>query len=202
MKKILWLDVDGVLLDYTRAFIKFADIQVDYHEMQEYDLVRYFDSKQACENVMNEFLLSDQFSYLRPLAETPLLFALKNVGYEIRAITRIPALSTARYKRVVNLSTYFGSMFDEIVFTNAGQCKYEYLLDRLHEEKKLCHYIVIEDDPVFLKTANDRNHIGITAYGVLHPYNTSACLPLLHVAGYSSFNDIARMLIEKEVSVG
>lgn len=199
--KELWLDADGVLLDYTRAFLYFTRLDqkgVDYDNLLDYDLTKLFDSTEECLNTMLRFAMSTEFSKLPAIADPDLLVALKNVGYSLRVITKLPAPAKSRVNRILNLSKCFGPVFDEIVFTGATQCKVDYLRDRKALYRK--EMIVVEDNPDFLRKADALyGLLGFEVLGVSHPYNSKETPALKRTQMFDSMNDIAEVLLHREV---
>lgn len=205
MNKVLWLDVDGVLLDYTRPFLMFAELDkkgVHYDNLFDYDLRKLFDDEDHCLSTMLAFAMSENFSSLPAIADPNLLVALRNVGYELRIITKLPAPNRSKVNRVLNLSAYFGAVFDEIVFTGSTDCKVEYLSQRkLTEPFK--QYTIIEDNPEFLSKVEARGFVTMNnefeTFGIAHPYNKTVADNLMLIPMASSFDEVARVLIDRSV---
>jgi hypothetical protein len=204
MKKVLWLDVDGVLLDYTRAFLKFAGLGTTYEDLTSYDLTTLFDTKEQCWDTMKAFACSQEFADLPVHTPAFYLHALKNAGYDLRIITQLTAPAHARKNRIANLTNVYGGIFSEIVFTEMGQCKMDHLWGSWCGEGDFGDmgaesYILVEDNPKLLLKADDRNLYGyVEVLAVEHPYNKE------EIAGtsldkYPSFSGVYHNLIDRVV---
>lgn len=172
MKRILWLDVDGVLLEYTREFFKFARIPKSTIDYSDYNLSRYFETPEKCRKTMEEFACSEQFTHLPIICNRAYLQAILQAGVELRAITKLPVPPKGRANRLINLSWAFGPIFSQVVFTNSHECKWDllrntYLFDACPRDQ-----IIIEDNPDFFLAVDKAPSKNVKVYGVRHPYNT------------------------------
>lgn len=206
MKKVLWLDVDGVLLDYTRAFLKFAGLGTTYEDLTGYDLTKLFETKEQCWDTMKKFACSYEFANLPVHTDAFYLHALKNAGYDLRIITQLTAPAHARKNRIANLTNVYGGIFSDIVFTDMGQCKLDYLRKRWQEDHARFgiypHYILVEDNPTLLAKAEDLWHAErstVEVLGVSHPYNALATSYFTGVSMHSSFVGVYHNLIDRVV---
>jgi hypothetical protein len=204
MKKVLWLDVDGVLLDYTRAFLKFAGLGTTYEDLTGYDLTTLFETKEQCWDTMKAFACSKEFADLPVHTPAFYLHALKNAGYDLRIITQLTAPAHARKNRIANLTNVYGGIFSEIVFTNIGECKLDYLWDRWCREGDFGDmgadsYILIEDNPKLLLKADDRENYGyVEVMAIEHPYNNKEIADI-SLNKYASFGGVYHNLIDRVV---
>lgn len=205
MKRVLWLDVDGVLLDYTRAFLEFSKRSIKYEEMTTYDLTVLFDSKEECFEQMKAFASSYAFANLPVHTDAFYLHALKNAGYDLRIITQLTAPAQARKNRIANLTNVYGGIFSEIVFTQHGQCKLDYLERRWRHDNSVNYdnpYILVEDNPVLLGKAENQYHAErslIQVYGITHPYNTLSTSYMTGVRLFPSFVGVYHDLLDRIV---
>lgn len=204
MKQILWLDVDGVLVDYTRPFLKFANLSITYDDLFDYDLRKLFKTEDECLNTMLNFAMSEEFAKLPPIMNPVLLEALHNVGYELRIITKLPAPSAAKVNRIKNLTALFGPIFKEIIFTGNGECKLEYLHKRKQHEPDAT-YILVEDNPELLAKADELFFKNIELFeqleikAIAHPYNSKTVDMLTIIRAQVSFDDVAEDLLTRKV---
>lgn len=197
-KEVIWLDVDGVLLDYVRPFFKFADLPITYEELPTYNFLNYFESPKHGVDKMRDFCNSDVFANLDPIADPVLLASLKNAGYELRIITQLVGEPFARINRIKNLTRLFGPIFSEVIFTEAGQCKLDILRQKNATENG--HFILIEDNPKLLLKADSffDSWENIEVHAVLHPYNREDLKRLLNVKSKDTFDHIAEELLERK----
>jgi hypothetical protein len=198
MKKVLWLDVDGVLLDYTSAFLKYAESHLTYETLLDYDLTKLFATPDDCWKKMREFTMSVEFANLPAIAQYGHIHGLKNAGYELRIITQLTAPSVARKNRIANLTYIFGSPFSEVVFTEHGSCKLEYLAGRKDGEPD-AEYILVEDNPRLLDKADEHGHLfPVEVLAISHPYNKDV-IEQLELKTYSSFVGVYHELLDRVV---
>lgn len=211
MKKVCWLDVDGVLLDYTSAFLDFArphmkeeSKDISYGTLLDYDLTRLFHEPDICYGVMKEFASSQEFANLPVHTDAFYLHALKNAGYDLRIITQLTAPPHARKNRIANLTNVYGGIFSEIVFTEHGQCKLEYLAMRYMNDMhsnvmgSVQEYILVEDNPKLLLKAATASYKFIETLGIHHPYNQAA-LSDIGLPMFASFVGVYHMLVDRVV---
>lgn len=205
MKKVLWLDVDGVLLDYTSGFLKYAESHMTYEALLDYDLTKLFATPDDCYNKMRAFASSEEFARLPAIAQYNHIHGLKNAGYELRIITQLTAPPAARKNRIANLTAIFGSPFSEVVFTEHGQCKLEYLAGRYEAEKlrtfnNELKYILIEDNPhLLLKADHPGIKFPVETIAIMHPYNQSVVEELYSITKYASFGGVYHDLLDRVV---
>lgn len=212
MKPTIWLDVDGVLLDYTNPFLQFTGIDttgVTYDNLFDYDLTKLFRAKEDCDNAMLRFAVSDEFKNLPPIAHRHDLEMLKNMGFSLQIITQLPAPPKSKIARIKNLTQNFGAVFDGVHFTIPGQCKLSYIRDiefNLHND----YHILVEDNPNLLAKAEGelelqmltRNKARYEVYAVVHPYNQEVVSGLHRVAAKANFSGVADTIATSEVFRG
>lgn len=203
--KTIWFDVDGVLLDYTRAFLDFTGLSsrgIEYHNLTDYDLTKLFDTPDECHRVMLQFALSDEFRDLPSHIDGQFLWALKNLGHSLKVITKLPAPPKARLNRLMNLSEKFGPVFDEVVFTTS-ECKLDFLKKRNDPNA-----IILEDNPDFLRKAEDSILVGLLdqvpaphpeVMAIIHPYNAHIAKELTLIRKYESAESAIITLLLSEV---
>lgn len=178
-KGTVWLDCDGVLLDYSTAFMDFTmknyKLGVPATELTEYNLDKYFSSHKQMFDIMREFGESAEFSQLSPLVFSTVLDSVVNAGFELKVITYMPPTNSVEMKlsRLKNLSDKYGSVFDDVVFLSLDekQSKIKYILDNSSAPAAL-----VEDHPgIILEAVNTIkdgvNHFQI--FAVQHGYNAT-----------------------------
>lgn len=200
MTKVLWLDVDGVLLDWLTPFLEYSGLYkegVRASQIKDYDMSKLFKSSEQMYSTIEGFSRSSRFRELPVLADKKLLIALKNSGFDLKIITKIPYCSEAAINRLVNLSE-FGAIFSEVVLLDLHDVKCGYLYNRITREAVRPHaphveHIVIEDAPDFLFMADGIN--AFKTYGIIHEYNKHIIPRLDNVWMYPSFNAVAMQLL-------
>lgn len=206
MKTSIWLDVDGVLLDYCSPFNKFAGLEEQghtYDTITDYDYTRLFDSAAECFAKMREFAVSPEFADLPAIASVLDIEALKNMGYRVQIITQLDSAPAGKIARIRNLTRAFGNVFDAIHFTQRGECKLEYIRKNQPVPAKI---IVIEDNPSLLRkidklTAEQLKANGqtfIMGIGVIHPYNEEALKSMEYIIPVADFAHAVEMLLHGE----
>lgn len=188
--KTLWLDVDGVLLDYTRPFLKFAALPMKYDDVFDYALSKLFVTGDECAAMMTKFHTDPVFATLPVIANKHLLLALKDYGYSLKIITKLPDEGDARKHRHTNLVTHFGEMFDQIVFVDK-ECKLEYLQ---HQDG---HNVLIEDNS-WLLDKYENGSWPIEVLAIKHPYNKSVTDKLVMTVVYDTTDEALIRLLQIE----
>jgi len=186
-KPSLWFDCDGVLLDWTRPFLQHAKHTVTYDELRDIDLSKLYENPDHFGFHMHSFHNSQEFWALPPIVDPALIRWLKEkTGCTINVITQIEDEQIPRLARICNLEDVFGvDTFDEVHFTVRGQCKLEYISNLIPHEQ----FIIIEDHPATLGRISERikrdlierGHTNVAAFGVMHPYNREAMLPINYI---------------------
>lgn len=168
----VYFDIDGVLLDYTNAFLRY--VGKEGAEVTDYNLSVLFDKPQHCWDAMRNFSESPYYANL-PLLEPDLptyLHALRNSGYTVKALTQVSGdvdLERVRFNRILNLTHHFGPAFDGILFTSRGECKLRLIRNIHYWNPKPEDIYLIEDNPVLLERAFI--YPKITTLARKHPYN-------------------------------
>lgn len=191
--KTLWLDVDGVLLDYTKEFLKFAGLPPQ--EVKDYNLSLLFDEPEDCWAKMAEFTESTHFATL-PCLESPVIIEsrlkqLSNLGWDIRILTQVGGSEASRKRRVAQLTSLYGTVFEGIHFTNRGIEKVDWLTRNAPYGKN----ILIEDNPAVFKKPRPES---LEVWAVLQTYNVMES-NFSNVVG-SSLSSLLDSLIEEEVA--
>lgn len=179
--KRLWLDCDGVLLDWTRPFLQFSGLAsrgVRYENIFDIDLTKLYKTPEEFYEVMHRYHESDYFHNLPSLVSPEELSVLRNMGWEIHVITQLENNPVVRMNRIGNLTKRFGAMFAQIHFTERGQSKLDYILNLYPGEK----VVIVEDHPTLLKQVSDmvedslieRGQSQVLGFAVVHPYNEEA----------------------------
>lgn len=182
--KTLWLDVDGVLLNYTEAFLRCTKRKQTLKEVTQYSLAPLFDGGMDEMLVaMEKFHNSEDFEDLEPLVSKGFLDQLIGCGYNLKLITQLEG-AKPRASRIANIEHYFPNMFNEIIFTCRGESKAAILME-MEQEKPI---MVVEDNPKFFHDIKgDKNFYG---YAIVHTYNEYE-IPLANNIGeYQSLTDV------------
>ena len=186
-KPSLWFDCDGVLLDWTNGFLQHAKLDLTYEEIKDIDFRKLYEHPDHFEYAMSAFHNSQAFWALSPLIHPEVIRWLKKTtGCKMNVITQIEDEQIPRLARICNLEDVFGlETFDEVHFTVRGQCKLEYISKLLPTEQ----FIIIEDHPATLGRISERikrdlierGHTNVAAFGIMHPYNREAMLPINYI---------------------
>lgn len=202
----IWFDADGVLLDYTDPFLKFIGSDLNYSTLLDYDLTKLFDTPEKCRLAMLRFTETPVFEQLPRICHPLFLASLKNVGYDLKVITKLPASKKAKVRRIENLSWHFGPVFSEVVFTGEGECKLDYLEHRYEHFLSDRDMVLIEDNPdllikheLKLEAPYGRNRYPIEVLAIRHTYNRTVCNRLKHTRVYGSTPVAVEALLERAV---
>lgn len=192
MSKVLWLDCDGVLLDWTRPFLKFIKHTHKYEDLTQYDLTGLFDNTDKMIAAIEEFNETEAYENLEPLISAEELSTLRHKGYRLRIITQCDS-DYSRELRLGNLNQTFGrSMFDLILFTRRGESKAE-LLRRLYPYDTI---EIVEDKPSFFTEALRIG--GFKPMAIRHPYNIDELREVTQAATlvpiFSDMREVVRTL--------
>lgn len=162
---MIWMDVDGVLLDWLTPFLKHMFPHVQKESITEYDLSKY-----CGENVkeyIDWFNNSMNYEILKPIVSLDVLEYLKNMlpGYFIVLTTKVTQSNACIEARMKNLNDKFGTQFFAgIMFVGDSNDKVPFIKQVNPEGKN----ILIEDCADTLRQASKE---GITCYGIAHHYN-------------------------------
>lgn len=193
-KGTVYLDVDGVLLDYTTPFLNYLNTHyfnpgVTYETLDTYHLSTLFteDSDDAkyglsaqgkCAAAMLDFHNSDEFGNLPPILHPLFLHSLTNAGLELKIITKLPnSNAMMRLSRLGNLTKFFGGVFSEIIVTS-HEDKLDLIKGRMHSAEKVW---LVEDNPTLLLNAEAREDLPFKVLAVEHPYNQKDLVSLNRV---------------------
>lgn len=171
-RDILWFDVDGVLVDYTRAFLKYHNLPIKYEDMSSYDLLRLFPTREDGIDALKQFSLSGEIHQLQPLVRPELLWRLASMGVDMRIITQMTAPPDVHQRRIDMLKRLFGPVFTHYMFTQYPECKLDLISELIGDRTE--KHILIEDNPTLLVKSIDpiqNVHQNIKTVAILHPYN-------------------------------
>lgn len=202
--KRVWIDVDGVLLDYTRAYLKYTGLEsagITYEGLLDYDLTKLFESDVDAHTAMTDFHNSPEFARLPCLINKHSLYLLVMEGFSLQLITQLQDEGRAREYRMANLMKHFGLIPDKVHFTERGQCKLDYI-ERLYPGEEI---IIVEDNPNLLNKIEDRmmndlidrGTTNIQAYAVVHPYNMEYTRIYDYVIPVRSFDNAAVAIVAR-----
>ena len=188
-KKPLWLDCDGVLLNWIDPFLEYVKSPLRYNDLTQYDLSVLFGNDTArMVAAVNEFNSTPAYAELKPLVAPASLQQLKDAGYDLKVITQVDG-EAARSNRLVNLDSVFGrDMFSGIVQVSRGTNKAEWL--RVEEPYDVIE--VVEDNPKFFEQAADIG--GFKCKAIQHPYNRKELKALKNVPIYMDMAEVVRDL--------
>lgn len=205
--KTLWLDVDGVILDYTRAFLKFTKRTTPYEHVVHYDLSKLFTGgAKEMLPMMEEFHMSRDFANLAPIANAAPIKWLKMLGWKVKIITQLEGIHP-RFSRLQNLGYYFHDLFDEVLFTSRGESKIQRIIDNQGTEQQL---FIVEDNPTLLDAVekgieldlNKRGWSSLTAWAIVHPYNEMATRDYKNVMLCKDLTDVIQDILSYELENG
>ena len=179
MRKVLFLDCDGVLLDWTGPFLNFVNAPITPDQVIEYDMTKtglWLDTAEFM-NDLQRFEETNAWANLPTLCLMTSLEALKNIGYELRVLTMAGHTPRSRAARVQNLTKKFGAVFSGIEFVGPKDCKIEWIDKWMREQREQSCYPVevhglVEDKSSTLIKTVEYGLSGFTAYGIRRPYNS------------------------------
>lgn len=162
-----YIDVDGVIFDYTKAFFEFCGIGTPVEELEDYDLTRFFSTPAECYMYMSSFGRSNEHHTMETLVPEHLLveaLAILSKRSNIVFITQVCDHSNRQYRELI-LNRMFKTIPHRVEFTARGECKYDIVSSRTG------YSCIIEDNPNVL----DKYELSHThkdwAIAIRHPYN-------------------------------
>jgi FMN phosphatase YigB (HAD superfamily) len=133
-EKLIFTDVDGVLLNWEYAFSEWMQHQghvpVEGHK-DHYDIAKQYNlpSKNIGHNLIRQFNASASIGFLPPLRDAQrYMEKLVEAGYRFVVLTSLSTDKHAQVLRERNLIKLFGDCFDEIICLSTGADKDEALV--------------------------------------------------------------------------
>lgn len=194
-KPKIWLDCDGVLLDWCRPFIHYCHAHQEhlgYDHIEDYAFSNFYKSVEDFIADIKWFNSMPMYGELPSLADIQYMQTLSEF-YELHVITQIEEPDENVQKlRMLNLERNFPRVFNSVTFTHRGECKLQRLLE-LQPEGRI---IVVEDNPSFLQKASDLalSTDRLVIFGVMHPYNRDI-IRMPRVIHVKDMDEAARILI-------
>lgn len=152
MRKVIFFDVDGVLLDMMGPFCEQFMAPMKATDLEDYAISVYPPyngdaGKMAAD--FKAFIESPKYRDLAPLATITSLEALVAMGYELQVITQSSGSTEARAGRVWNLVSRYGPVFSGVHFTVYKQSKLEYMNEWCHVNLTGADRVIalVEDKP-------------------------------------------------------
>ena len=174
MRKIIFFDVDGVLLDWSTGFLKLARetgrLTKDNCALYDdgvlqggngcWELTPLFVNEGSFWKTFHEFNESPAFDDL-PLLVLPMhLEVLKNIGYELRVLSSVRG-GLLKSRRAMSLTRKFGAMFDGIHYSSKkAEWLTQFIRDANARSCTECAVELVDDKP---STIEDCWRVGIPA---------------------------------------
>lgn len=193
MRKVIFFDVDGVLLDMMGPFCEQFMAPMKVTDLETYGChiyPPYNGDIQQMANDFKTFIESPAYGDLSPLCIMTSLEALVAMGYELQVITQSSGSTNARANRVWNLVKKFGPVFSGVHFTVFKQSKLEYINEWSHTNLTGADkvYALVEDKPETVTETFDfstrkttkqgalvSTHVrGLKAIGIKQTYNKAS----------------------------
>lgn len=165
VNKTILCDVDGVLLEWHKAFVETSWWQVA--DEKQYDLaLRFNKTEEQVNSAIEYFNNSSTVANLLPIRNAvKYVRQLFDEGYRFHVITSMTSNEAGQRHRLNNLKNRFGDVFDRFTFLPLGASKYDVLKEY---EGSGCFWI--EDN---LKNAEDGISLGLKSILLDTPYNKS-----------------------------
>lgn len=191
-RKVIFFDVDGVLLEWFKPFLKYLhemnvvhsqfdeNVPMKLTEMRGYNMEKHPNFAHLGKDLyrhMKDFIGSEQWEQLKPLAILSDLEVLKNCGYELRVLSQVTA-KIDRCRRAQQVTRHFGPVFTDMHFT-CWRTKKENFIKQFAIDND-CDVWLLDDKPDTVQAVAELarfNHPGtpqITSIGICnnesHPY--------------------------------
>lgn len=128
-KKVIIVDYDGVLVDFTQAFDWYLFDKGYYvKDLHPYDVgYRYEGNKEDIYEEMHNFVHSEEFKYMPPISGAiPAIKTLRDMGWAFHCITAAP--KERLEDRIFTAENLFGKgIFQSINCIGLNNCKRKYL---------------------------------------------------------------------------
>lgn len=203
----VFIDVDGVLLDYTDAFLAWLRrnylthdeggdlIRVRPEWLHEYDLEKALSpwmSSNMVRPAMKEFCGSDEWRNMRPLADIRLLEALRNCGIKLQILSS--CWPEWQPDSLLRLTRHYGPVFTGCKFC-PPQDKAEFIYQYMCEHKVHTGWF-LEDSVDNLIAATNRSNV--TCMLINQPYNLTD--KRWQRQRYANTNDALMWILKQEFS--
>ena len=151
MRKVVFFDVDGVLLEWFKPFIEYANecgVPLSFDDITGYnlELLPCWDNPMHCFKMIGDFAKTDEWLNLPVLGHPTALHALKNMGYELRVLSQVSNLEGQK-RRIAALSNIYGPVFSGIHFTTHKTKKSDWLVNFMEDAGDDPEVYMLDDKP-------------------------------------------------------
>lgn len=185
MRKVIFFDVDGVLVEWTKGFFQYCydmniasslyeDCPIKLTELTGYsleDMPQFKHMGNGLYKVMRDFISSTYWEQLKPLALMTDLETLKNCGFELHVLGQVSA-KRDRPRRAFILSRMFGGVFTDMHFTCHRTKKSNFV--RSYAAEFECECWMVDDKPETVHEVAAMSGPTIHSIGICnkdsHPY--------------------------------
>jgi hypothetical protein len=183
-KPAIFIDCDGVLLDWITPFLTWKRNEIFYGDgyregpvtytplpvSTSFDISKSLDWWEDSAHFVRDVIRFENtpgFGQLRALALIAKLEALRNSGFRLFVLTAGGGTIENRLKRVANLTYLFGNVFENIFFLGHKDSKADFI--RSHQAACDDPSGLLIDDK--LETLNEAADKGIPTIGIIHTWN-------------------------------
>lgn len=200
MRKVVFFDVDGVLLEWFKPFITYANfkgIPLRFEDITGYNLefLHHWPRPEECFKMIGDFAKTHAWANLPLLCNPKSLNVLKNMGYELRVLSQVSSASAQR-TRTIYLSEVYGPVFSGIHYTTHKTSKLQHVIDFRAGNKDVERIWFLDDKPSAIKEFYlYKGYSGlITPVGINnvndHPYLTEDMTNVQSMYGCSVMADV------------
>lgn len=180
MRKVILTDCDDVLVDWLGSFEKFMErkeyVKVPNTEHEYSFAVRYNISSLKASELVKEFNESSHIEHLLPfLDSSKYVKKLGYLGFKFIVVTSLGEHPESRTKRIKNLESIFGKVFEDVHCVSLGGSK-EHVLKNWADSG----YFWIEDH---MRHAEAGHELGLRSVLIRRPHNSHYKTDLFPIVG-------------------
>lgn len=197
MRKVLFIDCDGVLFDWLQALYVWKgcpgqEAHIDGWQISDY--APWNGNMGQFVKDIGRFCQTNSWQNLPPITDPAYLHQLKNVGYELHMLTQVH--NKSRWgARVHMVSREYGPVFTDMHFVRHGESKADYILNWQAGEMDDPTIIGLADDKI--ETIMECRNKGIEGFIITDHHNNRELWRNRYEGVYVDFAHLSNILTEE-----